>query len=93
MGSMADASAWASAQRGSVINAYQVRFTTIDAFLSATSLQPPTFMKIDVEGAELFVLRGGANLFSEGIVPSCSSRCSLRGNRPSATSPGSRFLG
>jgi FkbM family methyltransferase len=69
MGSMAEASTWAKAQRGAAIDSYRVRFTTLDSFLLTTSLQPPTFMKVDVEGAELFVLRGATRLFSGGHRP------------------------
>ena len=69
MGSMADPSAWGRAHRGAAIESYRARFTTVDSFLCATGLQPPAFMKIDVEGAELFVLRGAAGLFSDGHRP------------------------
>jgi FkbM family methyltransferase len=69
MGSMADAVAWAKAQMGAAIDAYRVRFTTLDLFLSTTGLRPPTFMKIDVEGAEMFVLRGATAMFSGGHRP------------------------
>jgi FkbM family methyltransferase len=69
MGSMADATAWIRAQSGALMSSYRARFTTIDSFLLGTSLQPPTFMKIDVEGAELFVLRGATELFSTAHRP------------------------
>ena len=69
MGSVADAAAWAKVQPGARIDSYQIELTTIDSFLGESRLQPPTFMKIDVEGAELFVLRGAAQLFNEGHRP------------------------
>jgi len=69
MGSMAEADAWKGAHPGAAIESYRVRFTSIDSFLYATGLRPPTFMKIDVEGAELFVLRGAAGFFSGGHRP------------------------
>jgi FkbM family methyltransferase len=70
MGSMADANAWAEAQLGASVKSYCVSFTTIDIFRSAaTNIPPPEFIKIDVEGAELFVLRGAEKLFSDGRRP------------------------
>jgi FkbM family methyltransferase len=58
MGSMAAASEWQRAQAGSTLTAYSARFTALDEFLRLTGLRPPTFLKIDVEGAELLVLQG-----------------------------------
>ncbi len=69
MGSMAEEDAWKRAQPGAAIESYRVRFTSIDAFLLATGARRPTFMKIDVEGAELFVLRGATEFFSDGHRP------------------------
>ena len=42
--------------------AVTVRCTTLDAFLDAAGLGCPSFVKIDVEGSELSVLRGMAKL-------------------------------
>lgn len=69
LGSIADASAWATIQRGAQIRSHPVQLTTIDSFLLSTGSQAPDFIKIDVEGAELFVLRGGAGLFSADRRP------------------------
>jgi FkbM family methyltransferase len=69
MGSMAKAAAWRKAHAGAALESYRARFTTIDSFLLTTDLRPPTFMKIDVEGGEQFVLQGAAELFSSGQRP------------------------
>ena len=69
LGSIADAAAWATVQRGRQIRSYPIQLTTIDSFLVSTGSQVPDFIKIDVEGAELFVLRGGAELFSADRRP------------------------
>ena len=42
-----------------------VECQTIDSFISTTGAQIPQFMKIDVEGAEMMVLRGGKNFFAQ----------------------------
>ena len=69
MGSMADPAAWAGAQPGAKLDTHRVRFTTLDAYLATTGFRPPTFLKIDVEGAELFVPRGGEKLLTSGTPP------------------------
>ena len=69
MGSLADASTWATVQRGAQLRSYQVQLTTIDGFLATIGSRAPDFIKIDVEGAELFVLRGAAKLFNAGQRP------------------------
>jgi FkbM family methyltransferase len=69
MGSIAESAAWADVQRGAQISSFEVSLTTLDDFLRSTSLLPPTFMKIDVEGAELFVFRGATKLFDAGYRP------------------------
>ncbi|MHB1557199.1 MAG: FkbM family methyltransferase [Isosphaeraceae bacterium] len=69
MGSMADAVEWERAQSGAAIASYSARFTSLDSFLLTSGIKPPVFMKIDVEGAELFVLRGANELLSDGPYP------------------------
>lgn len=69
LGSLAAAPAWAGAQPGAALDSFRVRCTTLDAFLATSGLKPPTFLKIDVEGAELLVLRGAAGLFAAGHRP------------------------
>jgi FkbM family methyltransferase len=68
-GSLADASAWAQAQCGAQIRSYRVQLTTLDRFMESTASRVPNFIKIDVEGAELFVLRGAAEFFGAGHRP------------------------
>jgi len=43
----------------------QVRAVALDALLAAGEVQPPAVMKIDVEGAELMLLRGARNLLAK----------------------------
>ena len=49
----------------------QVPSITLDTFVEQIGLQnlSPNFIKIDVEGAELFVLRGAKNLLSQRQIP------------------------
>ena len=76
VGSMAEQAAWSKAQdvwrvnQSAVqIESYQCQFVTLDSFLESSRVQPPTFLKIDVEGAEDLVLRGSINLFESGARP------------------------
>jgi FkbM family methyltransferase len=69
MGSMAPCREWSDAQCNARITSYPARFLTLDSFLASTSLPPPDFLKIDVEGAELLVLRGAAETFARGARP------------------------
>jgi FkbM family methyltransferase len=68
MASIADRSSWVSAQGCVRMEQARVHLTTLDAFIERTSLAP-TFMKIDVEGAELLVLKGASALFESGKRP------------------------
>jgi FkbM family methyltransferase len=72
-GSMSSANEWrralTSAMAEAKVVSYQVRLQRIDSFLAASSLPEPVFMKIDVEGAELFVLRGANEMFARGARP------------------------
>jgi len=69
MASLAEARAWGEVQPGADMRSYEVQLTTIDAFVRATESAAPTFLKIDVEGAELLVLRGADELFNSGHRP------------------------
>jgi len=42
-----------------------VECLTIDSFIATTGARIPQFMKIDVEGAEMMVLRGGKEFFAQ----------------------------
>jgi FkbM family methyltransferase len=72
-GSMSSANEWQSALALTIAEAklasYKVRLQSLDSFLAASGLPEPNFMKIDVEGAELFVLRGGNEMFARGARP------------------------
>ncbi|MGB8214535.1 MAG: FkbM family methyltransferase [Anaerolineales bacterium] len=46
-----------------------IRTTTLDDYSSVYNVQKPSIIKIDVEGGELNVLKGGRNLFSREDSP------------------------
>ncbi len=45
-----------------------VAMTTLDEFCSANSIQTVDYLKLDVEGHELFVLKGASNLIANGKI-------------------------
>jgi FkbM family methyltransferase len=51
------------------INRFECRFMSVDGFMRATEGLAADFWKIDVEGAELFVLRGASEYFAAGNRP------------------------
>jgi FkbM family methyltransferase len=53
-----DAGSWTAARE---IRSYDCRMTTLDAYLQEHPAACPSFIKCDVEGAELLVLRGAAD--------------------------------
>jgi FkbM family methyltransferase len=69
MGSLAPAANWGSVQTGNEIISYHCRFTTLDTFIKSYNIPSPDFIKIDVEGAELFVLNGAGKIFENGNRP------------------------
>ncbi len=69
MGSMAAPEEWRAAQRGAELSEHKAQFVTLDAFVAGNALPDPQFMKVDVEGAELLVLRGAEGLFARGARP------------------------
>lgn len=69
MGTLAAPEAWSQTHYAAEIESYPCRFTTLDSFVATSGIARPDFMKIDVEGAELLVLQGGATAFGEGMRP------------------------
>jgi FkbM family methyltransferase len=57
-----------AASQGGVVR-YECRFVTIDGFLRSDPNLAADLWKIDVEGAELFVLRGASRHFAAGHRP------------------------
>jgi FkbM family methyltransferase len=64
MGSMAPRENWSRVQETHQIDSYDCRFIPLDSLISQKKQVPPDFIKIDVEGAELYVLRGAAELLN-----------------------------
>lgn len=69
LGSLAEPAAWSRIHQAAEIASYECRFTTLDRFVSGAGIPLPDFLKIDVEGAELLVLRGGSAMFAAGHRP------------------------
>jgi FkbM family methyltransferase len=68
-GSIAAPERWAAAQDGAALEHHDCQLTTLDALLAASRLPEPDVVKIDVEGAELLVLRGASALLARGARP------------------------
>jgi FkbM family methyltransferase len=69
MASLAEPKLWTEAQRGARLMESRCDFLSIDAFLEGGQFRVPHFVKIDVEGAELLVLRGASRFFAGGHRP------------------------
>ena len=61
LGSLASSNTWAETLQIPDMASFECRFETLDA-MAVKGLARPHFMKIDVEGAELFVLKGASML-------------------------------
>jgi FkbM family methyltransferase len=68
-GSLAPLREWKDAQVASSITPYQCRFVFLDKLMRSTGMAPPDVVKIDVEGAELLVLRSMTELLSSARKP------------------------
>jgi FkbM family methyltransferase len=62
MGSMAPRENWSRVQETHQIDSYNCRFIPLDSLIWQKKQIPPDFIKIDVEGAELYVLRGASEI-------------------------------
>jgi FkbM family methyltransferase len=69
MGSMAGSDEWSKAQNRVNIESHECRFITLDVFIHSFYHVIPDLIKIDVEGAELYVIRGGCKFFADGSRP------------------------
>jgi FkbM family methyltransferase len=67
--SLAPADAWKHAQNASQVQSFECSLLTLDTFTFRTAARVPDFIKVDVEGAELFVLRGASAFFASGHRP------------------------
>jgi len=57
---------------GQVFSPYDVSVVAIDAFLNAKGIDSVGFMKMDIEGHELFALRGARDALSAGVIRTLS---------------------
>jgi len=69
MGSLAQPEAWGRVHPRSELSQYECRFISLDGFLRSKQGLEADFWKIDVEGAELYVLRGASQHFAGGNRP------------------------
>ena len=69
MGSLAPPEDWLRTIGATEVASYPCRFSTLDLFIRDAGIAKPDFIKIDVEGAELLVLRGAAGMFQDGHRP------------------------
>ena len=69
LSSLARPAAWDAAFAPTVVRTHECDFTTLDHLLVEKRYPEPDFIKIDVEGAELLVLRGCVRAFGNGFKP------------------------
>jgi FkbM family methyltransferase len=68
LASLAPTAVWQNVHHA-MISTQTCNFTTIDTIWADERYPKPHFIKIDVEGAELLVLRGGCDAFKRGFRP------------------------
>lgn len=69
MGSIAPSNTWKHITNGTEIVSQKCFLLTFDYFLKITNTATPDFIKIDVEGAELLLLKGATEFFEKGSRP------------------------
>ena len=67
--SLAPPDAWKHIQNVSQIQSFECSLLALDTFTYRTGASVPDFIKVDVEGAELLVLRGASAFFASGHRP------------------------
>jgi len=67
--SLAPPEAWKAIHGSVTIDTYRCAFVRLDAFLRVTGAPHPAFVKIDVEGAELLVLKGAGEILQSSTQP------------------------
>ncbi len=68
-GSLAPRETWKQTQDGAALHSYDCTFVALGRFLAERRLPLPHFIKIDVEGAERFVLEGAQELLGNDQPP------------------------
>jgi FkbM family methyltransferase len=69
LASLAPAANWERVQHAAKLKSYVCSFVSVDLFLQGRHLPVPDFIKIDVEGAEKFVLQGAGRLLAGDCRP------------------------